>query len=111
MASKSRQNDDVQAHAQAVAETLAAFERLGIPVFPSRYGRKGSYVEHWPELPLDDALHTTREAAAKSRINLAGRTGHGVAVLDLDAASGLDSDRLYELLLPRLEPFLIAVVK
>lgn len=95
----------------AVQATLGAFEELGIAVFPQRLRKKGTWAEGWPTKPIAEALSLSRAQAGQGQINLAGRTGAGVGVLDLDAKSGLDPDELLRLLLPRVEPALIAVVK
>jgi hypothetical protein len=97
--------------AQEFEATLRFFERAGIPVFPAEPGGKGSHVPGWPDLPAEEAWARTRRALASGRpVNLAGRTGGGWAVLDLDA-KGRDPDGVLEALLPRLQGAVLGVVR
>lgn len=68
--------------------TLDLFQKSGIAVFPSALRKKGTWIEDWPVLAFDDAVATTRRELARRATGLAGRTGDGFAVLDLDAKAG-----------------------
>lgn len=93
-----------------VSSTLAFFESIGVAVVPQRRGRKGSYVEGWPTLPVEAALSVTREEASLGPINVAGRTGDGRAVLDYDG-KGIEPKAAVEDLLPQIGGALIGVVE
>jgi hypothetical protein len=90
-------------------QTLEFFAKLGIAVFPGTPNKKGSYVEGWPEMPADLAIALTLGDFAARPVNLAGRDG--VAVLDLDAKSGVDPAEMLALLRGRLESAIIAIVR
>lgn len=79
-------------HRDPAEETIAAFQALGIAVLPQKLRRKGSYVAGWPIMPVDQSAATSREALRRQgATNLAGRTGDGKAVIDLDGKNGLDA--------------------
>jgi Bifunctional DNA primase/polymerase, N-terminal len=91
--------------------TIRLLERAGIATFPSKMGRKGSYVTGWPTMAAVDAIALTRQELAKKRIGLAGRTGNRVAVCDLDAKSGVDPKEMLHVLRRLLGPAIIAIVR
>lgn len=91
-------------------ETLDFCDSLGVAVFPQRRGLKGSFVEGWPDLPVEAALALTREEASLGPINLAGRTGGGCAVLDYDGKD-VDPHTAVADVLPRLGDAVIGVVE
>jgi len=98
-------------HDADVMRTLRSFEDAGIAVFPGRVGRKGSYTESWPGMSAEAAFACTRRAHAAGPINLAGRTGNGWAVLDLDGQGDVRPDELLPLLRQRLGDSVFAIVK
>ncbi|MBI5289799.1 MAG: bifunctional DNA primase/polymerase [Chloroflexi bacterium] len=98
-------------HRRQTERTIARFERLGIATFPSAFGRKGSHLTGWPGMAAPEAVDSTRNAASAGRINVAGRTGDGVAVLDLDAKDGVQPTEMLEQLRQLLGPAIIAIVR
>jgi len=95
----------------ATKATLDAFEALGIAVFPQEVGRKGSRVHGWPEMPTDTAIALTHQAASRGEVNVAGRTGAGVAVLDPDAKGGADPAGVVASIREAAGDAIIAIVK
>lgn len=100
-------NDNYRSQAEF---TIATFERSGIAVFPAGWRRKGSYVQDWPKMALDEAVATTRRDL-KKLINVAGRSGNGVAVFDLDAKNAVDPDEMRHVLVRLIGPAIIAIVR
>ncbi len=105
-----RQRGFQQYHA-AAEWTVQRFEEFGIAVFPARARRKGSHVTGWPDMPAAVAISKTRAALADKKSNLAGRTGDGWAVIDLDASGGVDPEAMLAQLLELLGAAVVAVVK
>jgi len=99
------------AHRQERERTLRLFEGAGIAVFPARRGSKGTYVTGWPDMSVANAICLTRAELRRGRINLAGRTGNGSAVIDLDDKDGADPREILTLLLRRLGSAVFAVVR
>jgi hypothetical protein len=73
--------------------------------------RKGSYVAGWPTMSAGDAIARTRQDLAHARIGLAGRTGDGVAVFDLDAKDGVVPSEMLPVLRRLVGPAVIAIVR
>jgi hypothetical protein len=97
---------------RAQAEQALGFcEQSAIAVLPSRGGRKGSYVGGWPDMPVGEAIATTRRDLAAKPINLAARTGDGTAVFDLDAKNGVDPGEMLQLLRRLVGPAIMAIVR
>ena len=99
------------AHRQEREHTLRLFEEAGIAVFPAKPRTKGTHVAGWPDTTVADALSLTRAELARGPINLAGRTGNGWAVIDLDDKDGADSREILALLRQRLGSAVFAVVR
>ena len=99
-----------EAHRTHIERTISAFERLGIAVFPATLRTKGSYVEGWPHMPAAEAIARTRRDGQRT-INLAGRTGDGVGLLDLDAKEGVDPDEMLGVLRRLVGLAIIAIVR
>jgi hypothetical protein len=93
-----------------LALTIDAFAESGIAVFPSQFGKKGSWVKGWPTMPIAESVEISRTALRRQMINIAGRTGSGFAVLDLDAKTGSPDD-IMPVLRDVLEDAMVAVVK
>ncbi len=94
-----------------VTSTLRSFEGLGIAVFPAKKGTKGTYVAGWPEITVPEAHSLTRAELDRGPVNLAARTGHGWAVIDLDSKNGAGADQMLALLRQRLGSAVAAVVR
>lgn len=88
---------------------IALLQKLGIAVFPSRLGRKGTWVKGWPTMPAKEAAQQLLKA--RGEINLAGRTGGGFAVIDLDAKGERDPDEVLALVRRKAEDTIIAIVR
>jgi len=92
-------------------ETIAFFEQCGVAVFPSGVRRKGTYIEGWPAVAVGDAIAATKSALSTRRINVAGRSGNGFAVLDLDCKGGVDAEEMLRALCRLLGPAVMAAVR
>lgn len=93
-------------------ETLALCEGAGIAVFPAAWGSKGTSVAGWPQMSAAEAWARTRRALASGApLNLAGRTGGGWAVLDLDGKEGAEPEAALERLMERLRGSVLGLVR
>jgi Bifunctional DNA primase/polymerase, N-terminal len=84
---------------QGILATVALFESWGVAVFPGPYGEKGTRLQGWPAMPVEDACKRARAEASNAlgRINLAVRTGPTsrgdcLGVIDLDGRDGIEPD-------------------
>jgi hypothetical protein len=96
---------------QDAERTLRWLEREEIAVFPAPVGQKGSYVTRWQDRSATDAAAITKQRLSTGPINLAGRTGNGAAVFDLDAKNGVEPTEMLQVLRRLLGPAIMAIVR
>ncbi len=81
------------------AATVDLFRSWGIAIFPGPRREKGTRVQGWPNIDVEEAARLTLRELDQRAVNIVARTGPNLGAIDLDGKNGeLPDDALRRLL-------------